>query len=297
MSNLYKLRRRIRSTRNVSQVTKAMQAVSAAKLGRVRQMLEESRPYQFWTRHILAELSRYSHTICCTHPLLMRPKSVERVLVIVVIADRGLCGTYIQSVIHQATTCVPAVQEGGAAADFLSIGKKGTSMLALLGEHVIASFDIPRALPSYKLAREVAVMAMEEFTAGHYQEVYVAYTQFHNLLVHKAACERFLPLHLEKEAPAGEKTGLPFSYEPPPEQLLAAFLPRALEMKMYSHLVESIASEHSARMVAMENATRNAENMVQELTLAFNKARQRRITREILDIACGAEGLSHADRP
>lgn len=295
MSNLYKLRRRIRSTRNVSQVTKAMQAVSAAKLGRVRQMLEESRPYQFWTRHILAELSRYSHTICCTHPLLMHPKAVERVLVIVVSADRGLCGTYIQGVVHQATTCVPSVEEG-ASVDFLSIGKKGTSMLALLGEHVIASFDIPRALPSYKLAREVAVMAMDEFTSGHYQEVYVAYTQFHNLLVHKATCERFLPLQLDAEAES-EESGLPFSYEPPPEQLLAAFLPRALEMKMYSHLVESVASEHSARMVAMENATRNAENMVQELTLAFNKARQRRITREILDIAGGAEGLSHADHP
>ncbi len=295
MSNLYKLRRRIRSTRNVSQVTKAMQAVSAAKLGRVRQMLEESRPYQYWTRHILAELSRYSHTICCTHPLLMHPKSVERVLVIIISADRGLCGTYIQGVVHQATTCVPSVQEGKATADYLSIGKKGTSMLALLGEHVIASFDIPRALPSYKLAREVAVMAMDEFTQGHYQEIYVAYTQFHNLLIHKATCERFLPLHLEQTEP--EKGTLPFSYEPPPEQLLAAFLPRALEMKMYSHLVESIASEHSARMVAMENATRNAENMVQELTLAFNKARQRRITREILDIAGGAEGLSRANRP
>jgi F-type H+-transporting ATPase subunit gamma len=291
MSNLYKLRRRIRSTRNVSQVTRAMQAVSAAKLGRVRQMLEESRPYQFWTRHILAELSRYSYTITGTHPLLMHPKVVERVLVITVSADRGLCGTYVQSVIHQATTCVPA----GTPVDFLSIGKKGTSMLALLGEQVIASFDIPRALPSYKLAREVAVMAMDEFISGHYQEIYVAYTQFHNLLVHKATCDRFLPLPLEHEDAA--KEALPFAYEPPPEELLAAFLPRALEMKMYNHLVESVASEHSARMVAMENATRNAENMVQELTLAFNKARQRRITREILDIAGGAEGLSHAGRP
>ena len=291
MSNLYKLRRRIRSTRNVSQVTRAMQAVSAAKLGRVRQMLEESRPYQFWTRHILAELSRYSHTITGTHPLLMHPKVVKRVLVITVSADRGLCGTYVQSVIHQATTCVPA----GTSVDFLSIGKKGTSMLALLGEHIIASFDIPRALPSYKLAREVAVMAMDEFISGHYQEIYVAYTQFHNLLVHKATCDRFLPLPLEHEDAA--KEALPFAYEPPPEELLAAFLPRALEMKMYNHLVESVASEHSARMVAMENATRNAENMVQELTLAFNKARQRRITREILDIAGGAEGLSHAGRP
>ncbi len=293
MSNLYKLRRRIRSTRNVSQVTRAMQAVSAAKLGRVRQMLDELRPYQYWMRRILAELTRSSHTICCTHPLLDRPRPVERVLVIVLSADRGLCGTYIQSVIHQATTCV----HSGVAVDYLSVGKKGTSTLALLGEHVIASFDIPRALPSYKLARQVAVMAMEAFTQRQYQEIYVAYTHFQNLLIHKALCERFLPLHLDEELFSLEETVLPFTYEPPPEQLLAEFLPRALEMKMYSHLVESVASEHSARMVAMENATRNAENMVQDLTLAFNKARQRRITREILDIAGGAEGLSRAKRP
>ncbi len=292
MSNLYKLRRRIRSTRNVSQVTKAMQAVSAAKLGRVRQMLEESRPYRHWTRHILQELSRHSQAIRGSHPLLIHPAPVERALVIVISADRGLCGTYIQAVIHQATHCVGK----GVAVDYLSVGKKGTSTLALLNEHVIASFDIPRALPSYRLARQAAVMAMDEFTGGTYQEVYVAYTHFRNLLIHEAKCERLLPLHLPTEAEIEEKGGLPFSFEPSPEQLLAAFLPRALEMKVYSHLVESIASEHSARMVAMENATRNADEMVQELTLAFNKARQRRITREILDIAGGAEGLNNREK-
>lgn len=284
--SIQRLKRRIRSTHNLSQVTRAMQAVSASKVSKVQQQMLASREYARWTRHFLERLSSGAGEAAQEHPLLAHPTPVREVLIIVIAGDRGLCGSYNQNVVR--TTLELAQQHAGQQISFVSVGKKGQDALTQLGYPVIAHFDIPRSIPDFKLAHKIAWLAMDDFTTGQAQEVYIVYTAFINILTQQTRIQRYLPLSLKTDSQVAGG----FVFEPNQQDVLEEFLPRSLESELYQLLLESATSEHAARMVSMENATRNGENLVQELTLQYNKARQQRITREIIDIAGGAEALA-----
>lgn len=286
--SIHQLRRRIRSTRNLAQVTRAMQTVAASKLRKVQQQVTETRPYSRWSKQFLEQLGAGTAGAAQESPLLAQPHPVHDVLVIVMSSDRGLCGSYNQNIIRE--TLLFARAQSAQRFIFVTVGRKGRDLLGRLGYPIMAHFELPRGVLTFDDTRTIARTAMGEFLAGRVQEVYLAYTHFRNILTHQPLIEPYLPLSISSAA--DQQTPGEFSFEPSQSAVLEAFLPRALEMRVYQALLESLTSEQAARMVAMENASRNAETMVQELTVAYNKARQQRITREILDIASGAEALA-----
>ncbi len=282
MSNIQQLRRRIRSTRDLVKVTRAMQAVSASKVRRVQQQALNSRPYYRWAKTFLEQLS--SQTEGLNHiPWLRVSEPVQRILMVVMTSDRGLCGAYNQNVLREALQFYEA--HAGQQVEAFTIGRKGRDLLARAGVPIRYHFDAPRSVPTYHDAQRYAHLILDDFEHT-FDEVYIVYTQFKNVLTQEARIERYVPIQL-----AATGTQHDFVYEPEQQIILKTFLPQMLTAELYHYMLESSASEHAARMVSMENASRNAETLVQELTLAYNKARQQLITNELLDIAGGAEAL------
>jgi len=285
--SIHQLRRRIRSTHNLAQVTRAMQTVAASRLRKVQQQVTDARPYSYWSRQFLEQLGAGATNLMAQDPLLAQPQPLQEVLIVVMSSDRGLCGAYNQNIVREAVLF--ARTPGAPSVTFMTVGRKGRDLLSRLGYPILAHFEHPRGTITFDFARTIARQALAEFLANRVQAVYLAYTRFRNILTHVPQLERYLPLALPvSDRPAA---GV-LTFEPSPQAVLQTFLPRALETQVYQALLEATTSEQAARMVAMENASRNAETMVQELTVAYNKARQQRITREILDIASGAEALA-----
>jgi len=290
MSNIRRLRRRISSTRNLAQVTRAMQAVSASKLRKAQHQMQASRAYTVWLHRILENLGKSGAAFAGQLPLLASPEKVDHVLGILFTSDRGLCGSYNQNIIHKTIIFARQQVEQGRQIHFITIGQKGPEALSSFGYDLVGHFDMPRTNPSYGQAQELAHMAMDAFVEDKYQEVWLMYTHFENALTQHSRVQRYLPIGVA----AAQENAIDFIFEPSLSSVLEDFLLRALEMELYQAWMESETSEHAARMVSMENATRNADNLVEELTLRYNKARQQGITREILDIAGGAEALRRA---
>ncbi|MFZ8842673.1 MULTISPECIES: ATP synthase F1 subunit gamma [Thermoflexus] len=303
MPTLRELRRRIRTVRSISQITRAMEAVSASKMRRAQEMTLASRPYSQKAWEVLVHLAHQAEASALLHPLLeVRP--VHRVLLVLITADRGLCGAYNDNIIRLAFRFA-AVSRAPVA--FLTVGRKGRDAVARVRGALIADFSPMPRWPRFADVRPIARLAMEEFLKGSVDEVYVAYTDFINTMVQRPRVRRLLPLRLtgayEPAVPEAVErldtravANKTFIYEPDPAQLLEVILPRFVELQLYQAVLESLASEHSARMVAMRNATENAENLIYTLTLSYNKARQQSITSEMLDIAGGAEAMRQAAR-
>jgi F-type H+-transporting ATPase subunit gamma len=278
------LRRRLRSVRNIRQVTKAMQTVAASRMRRAQQAVLASRPYEEKLRSVLNDLGPYADPEA--HPLLAR-RPVRRVAVVVVTSDRGLVGamnTNLLRVVLRFAREQPEVA-------YLPVGRKGLAAVRRLRAPLIAEFiglgDRPHAADTNVIAR----VAQEEYVAGRVDEVHLAFTRFVNTLRQVPTLRRILPL-LPEEEDIDELPPLQYIFEPDPVTVLGAVLPRLIEVSIYQAVLDSVASEQSARMVAMRNATDNASDLIDELTLASNKARQARITKEMLEIATGAEALA-----
>jgi F-type H+-transporting ATPase subunit gamma len=279
------LRRRVRSIRNIQQVTKAMQAVSASKMRRAQAAVVASRPYEEKLRSVLHDLGPYADAEA--HPLLAR-RDVQRVQIILVTTDRGLVGAMNVNLIRAALRFA----EERPGASFIPVGRKGTNALRRLRRTTTAEFGHLGDRPSSADTAIIARVAEEEFTEGRVDEVHVAFTRFVNTMRQVPEVRRLLPLIPAEEERGEELPALQYIFEPDPVTVLGAVLPRLVEVSIYQAVLESLASEHSARMVAMRNATDNAKDLIEELTLAMNKARQWRITKEMLEIATGAEALT-----
>jgi F-type H+-transporting ATPase subunit gamma len=279
------LRRRVRSVRNIQQVTKAMQAVSASKMRRAQSAVVASRPYEEKLRSVLHDLGPYADPEA--HPLLAR-REVQRVQIILVTTDRGLVGAMNVNLIRAALRFA----EERPGASFVSVGRKGANSLRRLRRPTTAEFAHLGDRPSSADTAIIARVAEEEFTEGRVDEVHVAFTRFVNTMRQVPEVRRLLPLVPSEEERGEAVPSLQYIFEPDPVTVLGAVLPRLVEVAIYQAVLESLASEHSARMVAMRNATENASDLIEELTLAMNKARQWRITREMLEIATGAEALT-----
>jgi F-type H+-transporting ATPase subunit gamma len=278
------IRRRIRSVRNIQQVTKAMQTVAASRMRRAQQSVLASRPYEERLRGILNDLAPYADPDA--HALLAR-REVRRAGIILITTDRGLVGALNTNVVRTALRHAERLP----GASYIAIGRKAIGQLRRFRQPVTAEFSGFSERPTTKDTSIVARVATEEFVTEKVDEVYIVYTKFINTLRQVPTVRRILPLVPEEED-IDELPPLQYIFEPDAETLLDAVLPRLVELTVYQAALDNSASEQSARMVSMRTATDNAAELIQDYTLAANKARQGRITKEMLEIASGAEALS-----
>jgi F-type H+-transporting ATPase subunit gamma len=293
------IRRRIRSVKNISQVTRAMQMVAASKMRRAQEQVLATRPYTEKAWEVLSNLAAQRGAGEEAHPLL-QIREVQRIGIVLITADKGLCGSYNHNMIQTAWRYV---RELPYPVELITVGKRGRDAMWRLKQNIVAEFsDLPpqpRLLDITPIARTV----IEGFTSGHYDVVYLAHTDFVNTLVQQPAIWQLLPIRTlqlgvtpvsQYRGQTPPKPTVEYIYEPDPRTILDSVLPRFTELQVYQALLEALASEHSARMVAMRNATENANELLADLTLTYNRARQEAITKEMLDIAGGAEALSQA---
>ncbi len=286
MANLKELRNRIASVSSTMQITSAMKMVSAAKLKKAQDAVTQMRPYAVKLNGVLSNVSA---TLDASENPFAVERTVRRVLVLPVSSNRGLCGAFNTNVFKATRALIASYEEQGAQAEVWGIGKKASEPFRKL-DLVSCDFNATMGAVSFAGAQEIAQKAMEAFTSGQVDAVYVVYNRFKNAAVQEVMTEQVLPI----AAPAaeGQPTQSDYLYAPSKEEILMDLIPTTIKIQVFKALLDSVASEHGARMTAMHKATDNANSMRSELRLQYNKARQAAITNEILEIVAGAEALN-----
>ncbi|PIE81814.1 MAG: ATP synthase F1 subunit gamma [Chloroflexi bacterium] len=297
MATERELNKRIKSIKNISQVTSALAAVSASKASRAQRQVEATRAYAGKAFEVLNNLASQQDV---GHPLLTVREEINNTALILITGDRGLAGAYNSNIVSRAEAFVKALD---TPCQIITVGRKGRDLMIRRGYNVVATFeDIPDS-PSILDITPIAQIVTDDYLEEKYDQVFIAYTDYVNLIIRQPTVKQLLPLRpLDFEGMAVSEfiqsvdlTGVServYLYEPKPEALLDVIVPRFTQLQIYQSVLEALASEHSARMVAMNNATDNAAELIEILTLERNKARQASITSEILDIVGGAEALS-----
>lgn len=281
-------KRRIRSVQSTQKITKAMKMVAAAKLRRAQEAAEASRPYTETLQGTLARLAGLSTDI--EHPLLAKRAEVTKVGYIVVTADRGLCGGYNTNIIRACTDAISA-DERDPAMGIIAVGRKGRDFFRKRGGLEAEFVNLGDKI-NYSDAREIAQYVTNAYENEEFDEIYIVYARFINALRQTPTVVKVLPIEPPEAAEADEKFNVEYIYEPSAEEILLNLLPRYIGSQIYHAMLEGKASEHGARMTAMGNASENAGEIIDNLTLKMNKVRQAAITDEILDIVGGAEALN-----
>ena len=283
MPALIDIRRRIRSVKNTQQITKAMKMVSAAKLRRAQEAMFAARPYARKMMEVLNSLASRANPEA--HPLL-RPHEKERVLLVVVTADKGLCGGFNANIIRAATRFLEDEARKGQQLELDLIGRKGRDFFRRRKYKVqTEQVGIFQAL-RFPAAQVIARRLMERYVSVEVDEIYLVYNEFKTVVQQKVVVERLLPitaLAFDPKEPAQD-----YLYEPDPPRIFGGILPKHVEVQVWRALLESAAAEHGARMAAMDAATNNAGDMIDRLTLYMNKVRQAAITKEIIEVVSGA---------
>src|SRR5688572_12354167 len=294
MASARDIQRRIRSVKNIAKVTGALETVAASRVRRAQAQTLATRAYARAALDILADIGKRAKGEV-THPLLAEREEVKNVLVVLMTSDRGLAGPYNTNVVRYA---IDFEKSQTLPVSYITIGKKGRDLMLRRGSRIIAEFSDLPAQPSILDITAITRMIIDDFLNGVIDEVHIVYTEFINTLRQEPRVLRLLPLKPEEsEAAEGMASTGPqavYEFEPSADAILDEILPRFTELVLFQSLLESLASEHSARMVAMRNATDNANALVDDLTLSYNKARQLAITSEMLDIVGGAEALASA---
>lgn len=287
MPSLRTIRRRIRSVRSTSQITKAMEMVAASRMRRAQLLVLASRPYSDRLRAMIADLAVRPGLEGQAQPLLQQRSVRNRIGLIVMTSDRGLCGALNSNVLRRATTEI--LDAGGMESTrIVTVGRKGQDFLLRRGARLQATFLRLAEKPDILAVQPIARIVMDEFVRGEIDAAFLVYPRFVNTLVQRVAVDQILPV-----VPATtSEPQLEYTFEPSPYEILGELLPRYVEVQIYQSLLETIASEHSARMMAMRNATENAKELIDSLTLSYNKARQASITKEIAEIAAGSGSMS-----
>lgn len=296
--NTKAINRRIKSVVNTKKITKAMELVAASKMRKAALAVLASRPYAQMAWNLVSRLEQRGEE---AHPLLVRNAS-ERALAILITSDRGLCGGFNAQVLRQADGFVRARPAGSV--DFIAIGRRGEAWVRRRRLPLKASFGdvLAGGAPPVTKVRPLGRLARKGFSDRTYGEVAVIYTDFVSSILQKPRVKTLLPLKRDSEL--GEVTGhkeihekageAEYVFEPDPKSVLDQLLPRVAEAQLYQAVLESLASEHSARMLAMKNATDAASDMIDDLRLTFNQARQAGITQEIAEISAGRAALANA---
>jgi len=284
MPSLLDIRRRIRSVKNTQQITKAMKTVSAAKLRRAQERVFSARPYAEQIRKILGNLTSRLENV--SQPLLeVRPEN--RILIVVVTADRGLCGAFNSNIIRAAQGFIR--EHHGQTLDFVTVGRKGRDFFRRRGAAIRADFINIFSKLNYGHAKDISETIVQAYANAEVDAVYIVYNEFKSVIQQRLVVEKVLPLsrgELRDSEPQTE-----YIFEQPPQEIFDRMLPRYVEVQIYRALLESAASEHGARMASMETASRNAADMIDMLTLNMNRIRQAAITREIIEVVSGAGAL------
>jgi F-type H+-transporting ATPase subunit gamma len=289
MASSREIKRRIRSVKNVAQITRAMEMVSAAKMRRAQRNVLATRPYSDRILDVMGELTSRMKGGRREGTLLDVRSNVQTVALVIVTPDRGLCGSLVSSVLRRAGRFILEQSQKGRKVELYAVGRKGRDFAVRSRQNLVGELTKLGDAPTLADTLGVAINVINGFKAGTYDEVYMVYSEFINTLVQRPAIKQLLPVEPPRE-PEGQS--IDYTYEPSQEQVLEELLPRFVEVQLYQAILESIASEHSARMVAMRNATKNAKDLVRELTLTFNRARQASITKEVSEIASGAAALA-----
>jgi len=283
MPDIRKVRRRIRGVRNISKITRAMEMIAASKMRKAQERGLQGRPYSQKIEQVIADLAALPD-IGLRHPLLQR-RPVKKVAVVHITPDRGLCGGLNANLNRRLAGFI---LEQEVKVEVIAVGRKGRDAAARFACELSAEFtgigDQPRFLDILPISRIV----IEEYTDGRIDEVYISYAHFVSTMVQKPAMKQLLPV---QPAVIPQAQNVDYIYEPGAGVVLDGLLPRFVEMEIYHAILEAIASEQSARMVAMRNATDSANELIGDLTLLYNKARQEAITRDLLDITGGVVAL------
>ncbi len=297
------IRRRIRSVKNIAKVTRAMEAVSASKMRRAQAQVEATRPFADKSWEVLTFLARLRQSQAADQPLL-QVREVRKVCLLLITADRGLAGGLNNNAILNAWRAIRAWQDEGKEVTLVTVGRKGRDWMARYGPPIQATFTNIGDRPTSGFLQRgraeganmtsvgpIARIVIEDFVNLSCDAVYVAYTDFVNVMTQRPVVRQLLPITPgEPTAPMAPD----YIFEPDAQTVLGQVLYNFTELQILQAIYESIASEHAARMVAMRNATDAANELIGDLTLSYNKARQEKITKELLDIAAGANALAQA---
>lgn len=293
MASLKEIRNRVRSVTNTQKITSAMKLVAAAKLRRSQEAAEAARPYAERLREVIGTLA--ASVDSTTSPLFRKAEKTERTLIILLSSDRGLCGGFNSTLFRRTVSFVQDNAETLGEVVYAPIGSKGEGFVRRNGLTRLEGWDTHESVATIELARTVISSAVHAFTQGEVDRVYVAYNRFESALTQTPVFEQVLPLDADALGEADEaqdaNLGPDYLYEPSREALLDVLLPQFLDTRAYGALLESVASEFGARMTAMDNASNNANDLIEKLTLQMNRARQAIITTELSEITAGSEAL------
>lgn len=287
MATLKEIRNRIRSVKSTRQITKAMEMVAAAKLRRAQQRATEARPYADHMNAMLSSLAEAA-TGEISHPYFEQREIRRRTLVLVT-SDRGLCGSFNTALIRAANNWLKDFDH--RSVELVLIGKRGFDFFRKRNYVIAANYQDWGGQLDYDTAKSIVSFLTTRFTQGNTDHVTILYPRFINTARNETTIEDYLPISKPQTSSAPSSTRKEYIFEPSPEQIYASLLPSYALTRLVTALLDSFASEHGARMVAMSNATKNAGEMINQLTLKYNKARQGQITKELLEIVGGAEAL------
>jgi F-type H+-transporting ATPase subunit gamma len=304
MAGIREIRRRIRVVKSIEQITKAMKMVAAAKLRKAQDRVIAARPYSEKMSEVISFLAGSSASL--DHPLVREPAEKTKALIFMICGNRGLCGSYNTNIFRETMHLAGRLREKGMSPSVIVMGKKGVPFFRRRGYDIIDTPPLPEDAASMADVRRLSRSIQSSFVSGEIGEAWLVSTKFISVISQHVTTTRLLPLERPQtsdlrpetkdkteSAVAGRQSAVAVDYlfEPDAATLLGRFLPRVVDTTLYHAIVESMASEHGARMTSMTNATDKAGEMIQDLTLFYNKARQASITKELLEIVSGAEAL------
>lgn len=287
MASLKDIRARIDSTKNTQQITKAMKLVSAAKLRKAQHNIVNMRPYAVTLRKVISNVAA---TEKVSHPLMNRKAKADKILLVVLTSDRGLCGGFNSSINKFAERYMQEKAHLVSKLDFIFIGRRGLDYFGRKNIKGVQNFTKLDKDISYDMAKGIAESLIKYYLDGDYDEIRLIYNEFKSAISQTVTCETLLPIQVNEEV-QNPNASSDILFDPSAEAIIEELLKKNFNLQMYRAMSESIASEHGARMTAMENASNNARDMISKLTLTYNKLRQEKITTELIEIVSGAEAL------
>jgi len=298
MASLKELRSRIASVKSTQRITSAMKMVAAAKLKRAQENAESARPFAERMERMLSSLAESAKSSATAPRLLAGTGKDDTHLIVIVSSDRGLCGGFNSSLARYARTQIAELRAAGKQVKLITIGRKGSALIRReRPDDLIAAFDdLAKPAPDFAGADTVSEKILELFEANEFDTCTILYNKFVSALVQEVTPLQLIPFSPPEDEDDEESSGPPnggavYEFEPDEETILADLLPRNLAIQVFRAMLESFASEQGARMTAMDNATRNAGDMINTLTISYNRSRQAQITKELIEIISGAEAL------
>lgn len=292
MASLKEVRNRITSVNSTMQITKAMKMVSAAKLRRAQDRIIQLRPYSKKLNELIGQVSQNTE-VGASSPYT-QVREVNKVLLVLITSDRGLCGAFNSNVIKATNTYIAdhyAEQSANGNVTVLTIGKKGTDAFTRRKAKTVTTYSDLFSRLTFETVKEAAEGIMESFTSGEYDEVVLIYNEFKNVATQIVRTEKMLPL--TDDSLEDSSSNVDYIFEPSEEEILLELIPKAIKLQLFKAVLDSNASEHGARMTAMDKATDNGGELLKSLKIEYNRSRQASITTEILEIVGGAEALKN----